>query len=71
MTDATTRAARIAAEHFRERVGRDPVLDDLERCNCPDAGKLGHWFCGWCEDCDKPRFVCGHSYPPGMAEVMG
>jgi hypothetical protein len=50
----------IDAEYFASRVGREPVQDDLERCNCPEAGEPGHWGCGWCEQCDKPRFVCGH-----------
>jgi len=25
-----------------------PVLDDLERANCPLTGTIGHWACGWC-----------------------
>jgi hypothetical protein len=50
----------ITAEKFKERTGLDPVNDDLERCNCDKAGELGHWFCGWCKECDKPRFICNH-----------
>jgi len=33
----------ITAKFFEERVGRLPVQDDLERCNCPHAGKMLHW----------------------------
>ena len=47
------------AEEFEEKVGRAPIHDDLERVNCPDAGELGHWYCGWCPEHDKPRFECG------------
>ena len=46
-------------EFFIEQVGRDPEHDDLERMYCKDAGKLGHWFCGFCTDHQKPRFICG------------
>lgn len=48
----------ITAERFKERTGREPERDDLERCNCPQAGQLLHSCCGWCERCDKPRFEC-------------
>lgn len=47
------------AEMFEEKVGRPPQHDDLERVNCPDAGKDGHWYCGWCLEHDLPRFECG------------
>lgn len=50
---------RITAEKFKERVGTDPIQDDLERCNCQDAGKIGHEMCGWDVDRDMPRFVPG------------
>lgn len=48
-------------ETFEKKVGHPPIMDDLERVNCPDAGKVGHYFCGWCEQCDKPRWHCGHT----------
>lgn len=48
----------ITAEHFTKRVGSPPVMDDLDRCNCPDAGELGHWNCGWCAIADLPVFCC-------------
>lgn len=50
----------ITEEYFREKVGRKPEEDDLERCNCVQAGMIGHYECGWCPKCDLPRFECGH-----------
>jgi hypothetical protein len=44
---------------FQKAVGRKPQQDDLERCNCGLVGELGHWSCGWCAECDLPRFLCG------------
>lgn len=41
------------------RVGHLPQQDDLERVNCPKAGDLGHWYCGWCPTHHKPYFICG------------
>ena len=38
-----------------------PTNDDLERCNCKKAGQVGHYSCGICKICNKPRFVCGHN----------
>lgn len=46
-----TRAEFIAA------VGHEPVLDDLERANCSEAGKFGHLGCGVCEH-GRPVFLC-------------
>jgi uncharacterized OB-fold protein len=48
------------AEEFKLAVGREPEADDLERVNCPNAGRVGHYSCGWCEKCDKPYFECIH-----------
>lgn len=47
------------ANEFREKVGHEPMMDDLERVNCEKAGEIGHWYCGWCDSCDMPRFQCG------------
>lgn len=55
----------ITREYYVSRVGNEPLQDDLGRCNCPEKGVL-HRFCGWCELCDKPRFICGH---PNVTEV--
>jgi hypothetical protein len=51
---------KITRERFKEATGHWPVLDELERCNCDKVGFLGHWHCGWCDLCDKPRFMCSH-----------
>lgn len=50
----------ITREHFLAATGREPELDDLERCNCQQVGEFGHYACGWCDDCNLPRFACGH-----------
>ena len=49
----------ITKEYFTDCVGREPELDDLERCNCDKVGEPGHETCGWCENCDLPLFICG------------
>jgi hypothetical protein len=49
----------ITAEEFTTRFGVPPILDDLDRVNCPDAGYVGHWQCRVCS-CGRPRFLCGH-----------
>lgn len=51
---------RITKDMFIQKVGHPPENDDLIRVNCPEAGNVGHYQCGWCPTCDKPRFVCGH-----------
>lgn len=50
----------ITKKYFVGRVGSLPINDDLERCNCKEAGRIGHFFCGWCKNCDLPVFICGH-----------
>jgi len=50
----------ITAEQFEAATGRKPVDDDLDRCNCDMVGCVGHWQCGWCDQCNLPRFMCGH-----------
>lgn len=57
----------ITREKFVERVGREPHDDDLERCNCKQAGEIGHWFCGWDEEADLPRFMV---YPQHAANYQ-
>lgn len=44
---------------FIKAVGRPPIYDELERCNCKEE-KIGHMLCGWCKECNGPRFICGH-----------
>lgn len=47
------------SEKFETRVGRPPTQDDLDRVNCKRVGEGGHRQCGWCQEHDKPRFICG------------
>lgn len=47
----------ITTKQFRAATGRDPDMDDLERCNCPDAGTVNHMSCGWDTEHDLPRFL--------------
>lgn len=51
----------ITAEHYTARMGGPPVQDDLERCNCPQAGELGHYQCGWDAEYDLPIFLVGRT----------
>lgn len=47
---------------FIEKVGTEPIQDDLERVNCEHAGEVGHQQCGWCKFHNKPRFMCGCTF---------
>ena len=42
---------------FIRNVGRKPEIEELERANCPEAGKIGHSTCGICEH-NLPVFCC-------------
>ncbi len=48
----------ITPEQFQAMTGRAPVQDDLDRCNCPEAGQLGHLSCGVCPTHKLPQFEC-------------
>jgi hypothetical protein len=50
----------MTEQEFEQKTGRKPRDDDLERVNCSHVGEFGHWQCGWCLRCDRPRFECGH-----------
>jgi len=50
---------KITIEMFEQATGMLPIYDDIERCNCPNAGELGHWSCGWCESKNLPYFMIG------------
>ena len=50
---------KITKEKFYEMTSREPEGDDLERVNCFKVGQIGHQFCGVCNKCQQPRFVCG------------
>lgn len=49
----------ITAEYFIAKTETEPEGDDLDRCNCKEAGEVGHQSCGWCNEHDKPVFQCG------------
>ena len=40
--------------------GAEPMQDDLDRMNCPDAGKPLHSGCGWCFEHHQARWMCQH-----------
>ena len=46
----------ITAEMFKAATGRDHEQDDLERCNCPQAGTSGH-NCPMYESSDEAETV--------------
>jgi hypothetical protein len=56
----------ITAKMFYEAVGRPPTDDDLERCNCPNAGKFRHRSCGWNKRENKPVYSAG---PDGIERM--
>jgi hypothetical protein len=49
----------ITATYFQIATGHKPENDDLERSNCPDQGKPGHWHCGWNWKENLPCFMAG------------
>ncbi len=51
---------KITEQKFKEATGFDAENDDIERCNCNQAGTFAHEYCGWCSVCDKPIMICGH-----------
>lgn len=55
----------ITVEIFTAAVGRAPVNDDLDRCNCPQAGEMGHWFCGWDAEANVPMFMSSRLFRAG------
>ncbi len=57
----------ITRTDFVAHVGREPKDDDLERCNCPKAGQLGHQACGWDEETQLPVFMVGFYKRNGFA----
>jgi hypothetical protein len=56
------------ATDFETIMNRLPEKDDLERANCPDAGKSGHWQCGICEH-NKPVFMCSTCMEKGFSNI--
>ncbi len=49
---------RTNKEYF-EATKEVPIQDDLARANCKEAGKPGHFACGWCNKHDTPIHICG------------
>jgi len=49
----------ITADMFKTATGKEPEYDDLERVNCPDAGKFMHMSCGWNHKANLPFFMAG------------
>lgn len=47
----------ITEQQFKEATGQEPVNDDLDRCNCRDAGKMMHQQCGWSTKHNLPMFL--------------
>jgi len=60
----------ITPEKFLASVGRRPKDDDLERCNCEQAGTFGHMQCGWDNQRDMPVFIPGTSHRQTRREKM-
>ena len=48
---------KITRKIFIQAVGRPPIQDELERCNCPKAGEDDHDFCGWNYTKNLPCFM--------------
>lgn len=49
----------MSEEEFEVAFGYKPANDDLHRVNCDQAGKVGHWQCGFCPVHNRARFMCG------------
>jgi hypothetical protein len=49
----------ITREKFIAATGREPEDDDLERCNCEQAGQLMHLCCGWNDEFNCPQYEVG------------
>jgi hypothetical protein len=52
---------KVTAEYFKKATGQEPKQDDLDRSNCPDAGKVGHDCCGWNSLCNLPNFMAPYA----------
>jgi len=59
MVITTAGNCKMSSNEFKEKTGRSPRDDDLDRVGCSKAGQPGHQQCGWCSEHDLPRFECG------------
>ena len=59
----------ITEEMFIKATKKTPLDDDLERCNCPKAGELGHSSCGWNKERNLPQFYVGPVFKDKRYEV--
>jgi hypothetical protein len=50
-------ALMITRHMFVQATGRQPHDDDLDRCNCEKTGEVGHFWCGWDDAQEMPRFM--------------
>jgi hypothetical protein len=60
----------ITAELFKFYVGHEHEDDDLERCNCPRAGQVGHSMCGWNHKENLPVYMAGRGDEIKKHEAM-
>lgn len=49
--------SEITPFKFYHATGYWPEGDELERCNCDEAGQIGHLLCGWDYDRNLPNFI--------------
>lgn len=52
----------ITEKDFELATGHKPEQDDLDRCNCQQAGEGGHFQCGWNPDTNLPAFMGGYDF---------
>lgn len=57
MNENAATKSRITRESFFAATGFWPEQDDLERCNCDQAGRIGHTMCGWDSARNMPNFI--------------
>lgn len=49
----------VGEAQFEAALGRFPENWELDRVNCPQAGSIGHYSCGWCPFHIQPTLMCG------------
>jgi hypothetical protein len=58
-----THPGPMTEAQYKQRFGRHPVMDDLDRINCREAGQLGHSACGLCSHGMAKFMVCYDCHP--------